>query len=52
MAERPKPDAVFRRWLCKVEGLRPTVFFGAPTGFAAILAQTTLPPRATRWRCA
>jgi benzoate-CoA ligase len=52
MAERPTPDAVFRRWLGEVGGLRPTVFFGAPTGFAAILAQTTLPPRATRWRCA
>jgi len=45
MAERPTPDAVFRRWLGEVEGLRPTVFFGAPTGFAAILAHTALPAR-------
>ena len=41
MAERPTPDAVFRRW---VEH-RPTVFFGAPTGYAAMLASPQLPPR-------
>ena len=34
MAERPTPDAVFKRW---VEH-RPTVFFGAPTGYAGMLA--------------
>jgi len=45
MAERPTPDAVLRRWLGEVGGLRPTVFFGAPTGFAGILAHTTLPAR-------
>ena len=41
MAERPTPDAVFRRW---VEH-RPTVFFGAPTGYAGMLASPRLPPR-------
>ncbi|MDH4463242.1 MAG: benzoate-CoA ligase family protein [Acidovorax sp.] len=41
MAERSTPDAVFRRW---VEH-RPTVFFGAPTGYAAMLASPQLPPR-------
>jgi benzoate-CoA ligase len=41
MAERPTPDATFKRW---VEH-RPTVFFGAPTGFAGMLASPTLPKR-------
>ncbi|NVM89480.1 benzoate-CoA ligase [Variovorax sp. SG517] len=41
MAERPTPDATFRRW---VEH-KPTVFFGAPTGFAGMLASPKLPPR-------
>jgi benzoate-CoA ligase len=41
MAERPTPDAVFKRW---VEH-RPTVFFGAPTGFAGMLASPKLPGR-------
>ncbi|WP_326537073.1 benzoate-CoA ligase family protein [Pseudorhodoferax sp.] len=43
MAERPTPDAVFKRWTelqC-----RPTVFFGAPTGFAGMLASLRLPRR-------
>ncbi len=41
MAERPTPDAVFKRWTEQ----RPTIFFGAPTGYAAILASPNLPPR-------
>lgn len=41
MAERPTPDAVFRRW----KQARPTVFFGAPTGFAGMLASPSLPAR-------
>jgi benzoate-CoA ligase len=41
MAERPTPDAVFKRWAEQ----RPTVFFGAPTGFAGMLASPALPPR-------
>ena len=41
MAERPTPDAVFKRWLQQ----RATVFFGAPTGFAGMLAAPTLPAR-------
>ena len=45
MAERPTPDAVFRRWLGGVGGVRPTVFFGAPTGFAGMLAHPGLPAR-------
>ena len=39
MAERPAPDAVFKRWT----GHRPTVFFGAPTGYASVLASPHLP---------
>ncbi|SCU81840.1 Benzoate--CoA ligase [Cupriavidus necator] len=42
MAERPTPEATFRRWLQH----RPTVFFGAPTGYAGMLASPGLPQRA------
>ena len=45
MAERPTPDAVFKRWRGEVGGVRPTVFFGAPTGFAGMLASPQLPAR-------
>jgi benzoate-CoA ligase len=45
MAERPTPEAVFRRWRGEVGGVRPTVFFGAPTGFAGMLAAPRLPAR-------
>lgn len=43
MAERPTPDATFKRWLGGVGGLKPTVFYGAPTGFAGMLAHPALP---------
>jgi benzoate-CoA ligase len=42
MAERPTPDATFARWT----QAKPTVFFGAPTGFAGMLASPKLPARA------
>ena len=42
MAERPTPAAVFKRW---VEH-RVNVFYGAPTGFAGMLAAPDLPARA------
>ena len=45
MAERPTPDATFKRWLGLVGGAKPTVFFGAPTGFAGMLASPLLPRR-------
>jgi benzoate-CoA ligase len=41
MAERPTPEAVFKRWIEQ----RPTVFYGAPTGFAGMLASPKLPAR-------
>jgi benzoate-CoA ligase len=41
MAERPTPDATFVRWT----QAKPTVFFGAPTGFAGMLASPKLPTR-------
>ena len=41
MAERPTPDAVFKRWRDR----KPTVFFGAPTGFAGMLASPNLPAK-------
>ncbi len=45
MGERPTPDAIFKRWLGQVGGMRPTVFYGAPTGFAGMLAHANLPAR-------
>jgi benzoate-CoA ligase len=45
MAERPTPDACFRRMTGVVGGLKPTVFYGAPTGFAGMLAAPGLPAR-------
>ena len=42
MAERPTPDAVFKRWT----GAKPTIFFGAPTGYAGMLASPNLPAKA------
>ena len=41
MAERPTPDAVFKRWTER----KPTVFYGAPTGYAGMLASPKLPRR-------
>lgn len=45
MAERPTPDATFKRWTGGVDGVKPTVFFGAPTGYAGMLASPNLPQR-------
>jgi benzoate-CoA ligase len=45
MAERPTPEATFKRWLGEVGNVKPTVFFGAPTGFAGMLASPNLPAR-------
>ncbi len=45
MAERPTPGATFKRWLGQVGGVKPTVFYGAPTGFAGMLAAPDLPKR-------
>ncbi|MDE1947794.1 MAG: benzoate-CoA ligase family protein, partial [Burkholderiales bacterium] len=45
MAERPTPEATFKRWLGAVGGPKPTVFYGAPTGFAGMLAHPALPAR-------
>ena len=41
MAERPTPDACFKRFVDQ----QPTVFFGAPTGYAGMLASPHLPAR-------
>lgn len=43
MAERPTPAAVFAR----LREHQPTVFYGVPTLFAALLAHSDLPPRGT-----
>jgi benzoate-CoA ligase len=45
MAERPTPDATFKRWTGGICGCKPTVFYGAPTGFAGMLAHPALPSR-------
>ncbi len=45
MPERPTPEATFKRWVGAAGGIRPTVFFGAPTGFAGMLADPKLPGR-------
>ncbi|WOP14884.1 benzoate-CoA ligase family protein [Ottowia sp. SB7-C50] len=45
MGERPTPEATFKRWTGQVGGLKPTVFYGAPTGFAGMLAHPALPAR-------
>ena len=41
MAERPTPDAVFKRMVEK----RPTIFYGVPTLFAALLASPSFPEK-------
>jgi benzoate-CoA ligase len=46
MSTRPTPEEVFKRLTGGVGGLKPTVFYGAPTGFAGMLASPALPPRA------
>ncbi len=46
MAERPTPDAVFKRWTGGIANTKPTIFFGAPTGFAGMLASPNLPKKA------
>jgi len=40
---RPTPEATFERLRGRAFGLQPTVFFGAPTGFANMLASPGLP---------
>jgi benzoate-CoA ligase len=44
MAERPTPEAVFKRWTGG-GGPKPTLFFGAPTGYAGMLVSAALPAR-------
>ena len=46
MGERPTPDATFKRWTGGIQNTKPTVFYGAPTGFAGMLAHAHLPSRA------
>ena len=42
MAERPTPDAVFKRLVER----RPTIFYGVPTLYAALLASPAFPEKA------
>ena len=41
MAERPTPEAVFKRLVER----KPTIYYGAPTGYAAMLAAPQSPSR-------
>ena len=41
MADRPTPEACFERLITH----QPTIFCGAPTGYAGMLASPALPPR-------
>ena len=41
MAERPTPDAVFKRLVER----RPTIFYGVPTLYAALLASSNFPKK-------
>ncbi|HEY5633274.1 MAG TPA: benzoate-CoA ligase family protein [Burkholderiaceae bacterium] len=49
MAERPTPDSVFRRLTAaqpaSLGGRRPTIFYGVPTLYAAMLASADFPQR-------
>lgn len=45
MAKRATPDAVFARLKGEEGAPKPTVFFGAPTGYAGMLSSTALPKR-------
>ncbi len=51
MAERPTPDSVFRRLNAEqpgaLAGRKPSVFFGVPTLYAAMLASPSFPARDT-----
>src|SRR4029079_8870954 len=41
MAERPTPDAVFKRLVDK----KPSIFYGVPTLYAALLASPNFPAK-------
>ena len=45
LGDRPTPEATFRGWRGEIGGVKPTVFFGAPTGYAGMLASPHLPRR-------
>lgn len=45
MPDRPTPEEVFKRLIGSDGGVKPTVLFGAPTGFAGMLASPDLPSR-------
>ncbi len=48
MAERPTPDAVFKRMVEK----QPTIFYGVPTLYAALLASPAFPSKTNLRICA
>jgi benzoate-CoA ligase len=45
MSERATPVEIFNRLTGSVGAMKPTLFFGAPTGFAGMLASPGLPSR-------
>jgi benzoate-CoA ligase len=46
MSQRPTPEEVFKRLKGGIGRLMPTLFFGAPTGFAGMLVSPGLPSKA------
>jgi len=46
MSQRPTPEETFKRLMGGIGELKPTLFFGAPTGFAGMLASPGLPAKA------
>ncbi len=47
MAERPTPDAVFKRLTDASQPTKPTLFFGVPTLYAGMLASPSFPSRSS-----
>jgi len=45
MAERPTPDAVFKRLVEGPKEMRPTIFYGVPTLYAAMLVSPNFPKK-------
>jgi len=45
MAERPTPDAVFKRLVDGPKELRPTIFYGVPTLYAGMLVSPNFPAK-------
>ena len=52
MAERPTPDATFKRWTGGMGGVKPTVFYGAPDRLCRHACLAEPAEEAATWQCA